>query len=172
MQPTRLAAAERAARAFVGGCREARVGVVAFSSAPDAACRHRPPTALRCYASSMARSAVGPTATGNALALALALLETPRHYGGSSAGGGGSGNAQIRRAQAPTDPVPRAGWARLRSLSDGAANSGRAPVEVATEAGVRKIPIYTVALGNADADHPKPERLRPTDRGRPDPGPA
>ena len=54
-------------------------------------------------------------------------------------------------------------------LSDGAANAGRDPVEVATEAGARKIPIYTVALGNADATIPNPEGYGPPIAVPPDP---
>jgi Ca-activated chloride channel family protein len=41
-------------------------------------------------------------------------------------------------------------------LSDGKTTAGRDPVEVARTAGKLKIPIFTVALGTADATVPNP----------------
>jgi Ca-activated chloride channel family protein len=143
VQPTRLAAAERAARVFVGELpAQVRVGVVAFSSVPDAV---QAPTADHAAALRIVESqtAVGSTATGNALALALDLL---------------GGGARAASAAAGKPDPPRGGRvpAAIVLLSDGAANAGRDPVEVAAEAGARGIPVYTVALGNADATIPNP----------------
>jgi Ca-activated chloride channel family protein len=133
VQPTRLAAAERAARAFIGELpTQVRVGVVAFSSVPDAV---QAPTSDRTAVLRIVNSqtAVGSTATGNALALALDLL---------------------RSSDDPPQGKETPGAIVL--LSDGAANAGRDPVEVAGEAATHKIPIYTVALGNSDATIPNP----------------
>ncbi|HEY3827582.1 MAG TPA: VWA domain-containing protein [Solirubrobacteraceae bacterium] len=134
VQPTRLAAAERAARAFIDELpSQVRVGVVAFSSVPDAV---QPPTTDRGAVLRIVegQSAVGSTATGNALQLALSLLQSSDDPAGHKS-------------------TPGA----IVLLSDGAANAGRDPVEVASEAGARKIPVYTVALGTADATIPNPD---------------
>jgi Ca-activated chloride channel family protein len=139
VRPTRLAAAEHAAHVFLGELPSAvRVGVVAFSTAPDAV---QAPTANRSAVLRIvdSQTAVGATATGNALQLALDLL--------------GAGHTR----------------SAIVLLSDGAANAGRDPVEVAGEAGARKIPIYTVALGNADATIPNPSGIGPPVAVPPDP---
>ncbi len=129
VQPTRLGAAKRAAGALIAALPpQVRVGVVAFAGTPDAiqAPTTDRPAALQVIDSQVA---LGGTATGDALELALGLL----------------GNA-----------VPHADPA-IVLLSDGAANAGsREPVQVAGEAGARGVPIYTVALGNADATIPNP----------------
>ncbi|HSZ68966.1 MAG TPA: VWA domain-containing protein [Solirubrobacteraceae bacterium] len=178
VQPTRLAAAERAASAFVGELpAPVRVGVVAFSSVPDAV---QAPTADRAAVMRIvdSQTAVGSTATGNALALALDLLEndSATNSGGTSGGGtsgGGANSAGVsgsgvgKQGADPPRTVRSPGAIVL--LSDGAANAGRDPVEVATEAGARKIPIYTVALGNADATIPNPSGFGPPIAVPPDP---
>jgi Ca-activated chloride channel family protein len=146
VQPTRLAAAQRAARAFVDELpSQVRVGAVAFSSIPNAV---QAPTANRRAALEIldSQTAVGSTATGNALQLALDLL-------------GSSDDPPGRKA------TPGA----IVLLSDGAANAGRDPVEVAAEAGARGIPVYTVALGNADATIPNPSGFGPPVAVPPDP---
>ncbi len=146
VQPTRLAAAERAARAFVGELpAQVRVGVVAFSSIPDAV---QAPSSDRAAVLRIvdAQTAVGSTATGNALALALDLLR--------------SSDDPPRGKEIPGAIV---------LLSDGAANAGRDPVAVAAEAGARKIPVDTVALGNADATIPNPSGFGPPVAVPPDP---
>jgi Ca-activated chloride channel family protein len=193
VQPTRLAAAERAASAFVGELpAPVRVGVVAFSSVPDAV---QAPTADRAAVMRIvdSQTAVGSTATGNALALALDLLEndSATNSGGTSGGGtsgggtsgggtsgGGTSGGGANSAGVSGSGVGKQGADPPRTvrspgaivlLSDGAANAGRDPVEVATEAGARKIPIYTVALGNADATIPNPSGFGPPIAVPPDP---
>jgi Ca-activated chloride channel family protein len=157
VQPTRLAAAERAARTFISALPvQVRVGVVAFSSVPDAI---QAPTTDRAAALHIIdnQSAVGSTATGNALALALDLLENAN---GTSSSGKGAATAGITGSgtgeQGADPPHAARSPGAIVLLSDGAANAGRDPVEVASEAGARKIPIYTVALGNANATIPNP----------------
>lgn len=127
--PTRLAAANRAARTLIDELPPAvRVGVVTFSTEPDAI---QGPTEDRRRVLEIidAQQAVGATATGNALQIALSLL--------------------VHQKNRPPSAIVL--------LSDGAANAGRDPVEVATEAGHYGIPIDTVALGQLGTSIPDPE---------------
>ena len=108
--PTRLAAAEAAANAFVDRLPPGiLVGVVGFSSAPDIVLA---PTANRAavHRAINSQSASGATATGDALTTAAHLLEAGGH---------------------------RIGRAAIVLLSDGAANAGQSPVSVATAANGR-----------------------------------
>jgi Ca-activated chloride channel family protein len=158
VQPTRLAAAKRAAHAFIDELpSHVRVGVVAFSTVPDGIQdpTFNRPAALRVID---AQAAGGSTATGNALQLALQLLATANV---SSAAPGGSGKA--------ADPPPKKTPGAIVLLSDGAANAGTDPVEVATQAGARGIPIYTVALGTPGATIPDPSGFGPPVPVPPDP---
>ena len=100
--PTRLAAANRAARTLIDELPPAvRVGVVTFSTEPDAI---QGPTEDRRRVLEIidAQQAVGATATGNALQVALSLL--------------------VHQKNRPPSAIVL--------LSDGAANAGRDPVEV------------------------------------------
>jgi Ca-activated chloride channel family protein len=141
VQPTRLAAAERAARTFIGELpAQVRVGVVTFSGAPDAV---QAPTSDRRRVLGIidGQEAIGATDTGDALGLALQLL----------------------RSDGPRTPTA------VVLLSDGATTRGPDPVEVAGQAGARRIPVYTVALGNADTTIPDPEGVGPPVPVPPDP---
>jgi Ca-activated chloride channel homolog len=150
VQPTRLGAAKRAADTLVGELpAQVRVGVVTFAGTPDAA---QAPTTDRAAAlrTINAQVALGATATGDALRLALQLLGGEGPAASAAAGGGGGGDP-VKKTDPRRDP------AAIVLLSDGAANAGSSdPVQVAGEAGARKVPIYTVALGNADATIPNP----------------
>jgi Ca-activated chloride channel homolog len=153
VQPTRLGAAKRAAGALIDELpSQVRVGVVAFAGTPDAI---QAPTTDRAAARRAidSQAALGGTATGDALELALQLLGSEDPTAGAAAfRGGGDGDDPAKGAD-PRGRVPAA----IVLLSDGAANAGsREPVQVAGEAGARRIPIYTVALGNADATIPNP----------------
>lgn len=120
VRPTRLVAANRAARAFAGQLPSSvRLGAITFSSSPDSV---QQPITNHGAALSLLQSAVanGGTNTGGALALALGILH------GTS------------RAHPPSAIV---------LLSDGAANQGVSPLTVAAQAKREHIPIYTVALG-------------------------
>jgi Ca-activated chloride channel family protein len=120
VSPTRLAAAERAANAFIDKLpAQARVGAVAFSDSPDAV---QAPVGNHSAARAVidGQSAGGATATGDALGVALELLH------GSS-------------AKHPP--------AAIVLLSDGAANAGVDALSMARLAARERIPIYTVALG-------------------------
>lgn len=127
VQPTRLAAAERAANTFIDQLPgRARVGAIAFSSAPNSV---QGPVSDHSAARSVINSqaAGGATDTGDSLALALQLLH----------------------GRQPKHP-PSA----IVLLSDGAANQGQDPATVAREARQDRIPIYTVALGTPDGTLP------------------
>ncbi|HEY5199145.1 MAG TPA: VWA domain-containing protein [Solirubrobacteraceae bacterium] len=130
VQPTRLAAAEAAASTFMSRLPTGvKVGVVTFSSAPDGV---QAPSTNRTPVKQLigAQVANGATATGDALSLALTLLPHPG------------------KLKPETSAIVL--------LSDGSANQGEDPVEVATQAGALRIPIYTVGLGTAGATIPDP----------------
>jgi Ca-activated chloride channel family protein len=128
--PSRLAAAQQAARDFLGKVpQELQVGAVSFSDVPQSV---SPPTTDREDVRSLidGLNADGGTAAGDALQSALDALD--------DAGVGGKGRPP----------------AAIILLSDGATTTGSDPVEVAREAGKRDIPIYTVALGTPDGTVP------------------
>jgi Ca-activated chloride channel family protein len=142
VRPSRLAAAESAANTFVSELpAAARIGAIAFSSAVNAV---QAPSGNHAAARAIidAQVANGATATGSALALALALLD------GSSA------------EHAP---------AAIVLLSDGAANAGLNVITVAGEAARDRIPIYTVALGTPEGTLPNPDPFAPALAVPPDP---
>lgn len=132
VQPTRLLAAERAANTFIDQLpAKAKVGAVAFSTSADGV--QAPATdhsAARAIIDS--QEADGATATGDALQLALQLL-----------------NGSARR-HPPSAIV---------LLSDGAANAGADPAAVARQAAADHIPIYTVALGTPNGVLQNPDPL-------------
>ena len=126
VSPTRLAAAQRAGRDFLTKVpEELQVGAVSFSDVPQSV---SPPTTNREDVRALIDGLIadGGTAAGDALQAALDALE--------DAGVGG-----------PNRPP-----AAIILLSDGATTTGADPVEVAREAGRRRIPVYTVALGTPD----------------------
>lgn len=142
VQPTRLAAAERAANTFIDQLpRTVRVGAIAFSSAPNAV---QAPTASHNAARAVidSQAADGATATGDALELALHLLH----------------GAQ------PKHPP-----AAIVLLSDGAANAGADVTTVARQARRDKIPINTVALGTPNGILQTPGPFAPALPVPPDP---
>jgi Ca-activated chloride channel family protein len=123
VQPSRIAAVQRAARDFLGQApEELRVGAVAFNHAVRSI---EPPRANREDTRALVDGLTpsGGTATGEGLAAAVGLL------------------AQ-RGAQDKRRPP-----AAIILLSDGTSTHGRDPIGVAREAARLKIPIYTVALG-------------------------
>jgi Ca-activated chloride channel family protein len=144
-EPSRLQVARDAAHAFLDDVpEELRVGGVIFNhevqsaQAPttDRDAMHRAIDSLR---------SSGGTATGEALASSLRLLE------------GGSGDRR---------PPPSA----VVLLSDGASTHGRDPIQFARDAGSRQIPVYTVALGTDDGtiEVERPSGRTVTERVPPD----
>jgi Ca-activated chloride channel family protein len=142
VQPTRLAAAERAANTFIDQLpSNVRVGAIAFSTSADTV---QSPSTDHGGARAVIdeQSANGATATGDALQLALQLL----------------------RGADPKHP-PSA----IVLLSDGAANRGVDVGTVARAAAHHKIPIDTVALGTSNGVLPNPDPLGPPVAVPPDP---
>lgn len=123
--PDRLAAAQKAANAFLDQVPpKVRVGIVAFSTAPDAV---QAPSTDRTPVRQIidAQFPDGATDTGDALQIALNQITQDT--------GPGSGGKRPPGA--------------IVLLSDGKWTAGRDPVIVAQAAGQAKVPIYTVALG-------------------------
>jgi Ca-activated chloride channel family protein len=136
VSPNRLTAAKRSARSFLDVLPgKARVGVVAFSDAPDAL---QAPSESRAEVRDVidAQVADGATATGEALQVALDFLVHDRSNG--------------KRPPAA-----------IVLLSDGKTTAGRDPVSVAAAARRLRIPIYTVSLGTREATVPDPVFGRP-----------
>jgi Ca-activated chloride channel family protein len=132
VEPTRLRAAQDAARTFLNQLpARIQVGAVAYSDAPDAvqAASENHDDARRVVD---AQVADGGTATGDALQVALDTLAQQQHRTG--------------------ERLPAA----MVLLSDGKTTIGRDPVEVARAAGRAHVPIYTVSLGTSDAMVPNP----------------
>jgi len=132
VNPTRLAAAKRAAHTFLDQLPSGvRVGVTTFSDTPDGT---QTPTRDHALVRRMvdAQIADGGTATGDALQVALGTLER---------------EPKVDGRRPPSAMV---------LLSDGTTTTGRDPVGVAEEAHRLGIPIYTVALGTRDATVPNP----------------
>ena len=128
VSPDRLAAAQKAANTFLDQVpKKVRVGIVAYSTAPDAV---QTPTTDREPVRQIinAQFPDGATATGDALAIALQAITQDT--------GQGTGGKKPPSA--------------IVLLSDGKTTTGRPPVEVALAAGQAKVPIYTVALGTED----------------------
>jgi Ca-activated chloride channel homolog len=121
VEPTRLDAARAAARRFLEEVPdEARVGAVAFSTDPHTV---EPPTEDHGKIEDVLDSlnANGGTATGDALATALDLVDN--------------------------GPAAKRPPAAIVLLSDGETTTGRDPIPVARAARRLHIPIHTVALG-------------------------
>jgi Ca-activated chloride channel family protein len=129
VQPDRLAAAQKAANTFLDQVPgKVQVGVVAYSTAPDAV---QTPTTDRDPVRQIinAQFPDGATATGDALQTALEAIKQA------------NGSSKATGKKPPSAIV---------LLSDGKTTTGRDPVGVAVTAGQAKIPIYTVALGTED----------------------
>ena len=127
VQPTRLEAARRAANNFLDQVpKRVRVGLVTFNNGVQAI---KAPTVDRGKVRGTIDriSPSGGTATGDALATALGLLE----------------RQATSASRAPAHQAPGA----IVLLSDGKATHGQQPMPVARRAGRLKIPVYTVALG-------------------------
>ena len=124
VDPSRMEAARGAAQRFLDQLPSgALVGAVAFSEEPHTI---EPPTEDKAEVEAMidGLTADGGTATGDALAAALALVD-------------GRGEERVPAA--------------IVMLSDGKATTGRDPLPVARRARRLDVPIHTVALGTRGA---------------------
>jgi Ca-activated chloride channel homolog len=130
VEPSRLAAAKRSARAFLDQLpKTVRVGVVTFSGGADAV---SVPSRNHLDVLEVIddQVAAGATATGEALKVALDTLVRDR-----------------RGTRVP---------AAIVLLSDGKTTTGRDPVQVAATARRVHMPIFTVSLGTREATVPDP----------------
>ena len=131
VDPDRMQAAQAAARTFIDKLPEqVRVGVVAYSSTPDAV---QSPSEDHDEARRVidAQVADGATATGDALQVAVDTLARQRENG-----------------KRPPSAIVL--------LSDGKTTTGRDPLTVAEAAKRLRVPINTVSLGTTDATVPNP----------------
>ena len=151
VQPSRLAAAQAAARTFIKVPDAFRVGVIGFGSSAQQLVEPTTDKA-RVKAAMDSLQVKGATAMGDALALAIdsARVPVPDGLGGS------------RR-------LPAA----IVLLSDGASTRGRDPIDVVQHTKKYKIPVYTVALGTQNgmlAHHdPNTGAVTSTEKVPPDP---
>ncbi len=132
--PTRMQAVREAALDFLDRAPEGlRVGTVVFNHRVQ---RIEPPTTDREPARKVTERLhpSGGTATGEALASSLAVLE---------------------RARGSTRPRPPAA---VILISDGASTHGRDPIPLARHARHLRIPVYTVALGTDAGTIEVPDR--------------
>jgi Ca-activated chloride channel homolog len=135
VQPSRLAAAKRAARQFLEKVpSRVNVGVVAFN---DTTRMLQSPTRDRDAVSAAIESMQpsGGTATGEAIARSVRAVR-------------GTGSDRAKRR------VPAA----VVLLSDGASTSGQDPVAAAQAARRAKVPVYTVTLGTEGGTITVPRR--------------
>jgi Ca-activated chloride channel homolog len=136
--PSRLVAALRAGEAFLGEVpAKVKVGGVVFDHRTQTV---QNPTTDRAALRDALREAMKPsggTATGDAIAASLAMLEAQRGAG----------------AKRPPGAIVL--------LSDGKSTSGRDPLAVADEAKAAGIPVYTVALGTAAGTLPDGKPVPP-----------
>jgi Ca-activated chloride channel family protein len=136
IRPSRIGAAQQAARAFVARLpRPVRVGVIAFSFEPELLV---PPTTDRRLVGEAIGSLTpnGSTAIGDALAAAIQV--------GERATAAGPGTSMVSRSVgASRGPVS------IVLLSDGSNNSGQLqPLQAARLARAAGAPVYTIALGS------------------------
>jgi Ca-activated chloride channel family protein len=152
VQPTRLAAAQKAASDFVDQLPDSfQVGLVVFSTAPRVLVA---PTTDRVAIQGALDSLVanGGTALGDAIATSLdaagvtdaaAGTTDPTQEPSSSAGSSPSASPSALPSASAEPPL-----VAMVLLSDGANSTGLLePLDAAEQAAARGIPVYTIALG-------------------------
>jgi Ca-activated chloride channel homolog len=166
VDPTRLAAAQKAASDFVDQLPDAfRVGLVVFSA--DARIAVAPTTdraAIHEGLNSLAAN--GGTALGDAIVVSLQAAgldvstgpaATPSPTPTPSATPSPSGSASADPSASPQPSQPPLVATVL--LSDGANSTGRTqPLNGAAQAAALGVPVYTIALGTADGVVSVPDR--------------
>lgn len=166
VDPTRLAAAQKAASDFVDQLPDAfRVGLVVFST--DARIAVAPTTdraAIHQGLDSLAAN--GGTALGDAIVVSLQAAGltvstgpagTPSPTPTPAASPSPSGSASPNPSASPGDSQPPIVATVL--LSDGANSTGRTqPLDGAAQAAALGVPVYTIALGTADGVVSVPDR--------------
>ena len=155
VEPTRLAAAQRAAKEFVEGMPSSvRIGIVSFSG--TAAITQGPTLDHPEIEAAIDRLALGPSTNlygGIALSLAAMFPQAGielEHFTDSRAGSRSPDSAHpMRSDQAPVEPGSyRSGAIVL--LSDGQRTMGGDPLDAAQIAADRGVKVYTVGLGTPE----------------------
>jgi Ca-activated chloride channel family protein len=145
VQPTRLAAAQKAASDFVDQLPESfQVGLVAFSTAPRVLVT---PTTDRAAIHGALASLIadGGTALGDAIAMSLDVAGLPRSSGPIAPTPAPSGSAAPSPSASPSGEPPLVATVLL---SDGANSTGELePLDAASQAAALGVPVYTIALG-------------------------
>jgi Ca-activated chloride channel family protein len=147
LQPTRMEAAKAAARSFVEKQPQGvRIGVVSFT---DNAFIVQAPTTDR-EAVLAAINRLQPqrgTAVGRGLLSALDAIFEQNLSGALDVGP----NTRVTPAPTPV-PLPRGQYvpAIVVLLTDGESNTGPDPVEIAKQAALRGVRVYTVGVGSAE----------------------
>jgi Ca-activated chloride channel family protein len=159
LKPTRLKAAQQAARAFIEAQpATTRIGVVAFGGTALAV--QRPTTNRDELLKAIDRlEPQKGTAVGEAMLVSLQALFPKELIELRPTAGGGAGadageearplSPEAARDTAPREPMPPGSnkSAAIVLLSDGAATGGPDPVEVARLAAERGVRVFTVGLG-------------------------
>ncbi len=164
VQPTRISAAQAAARAFIAELpKDVRLGIVTFAGTAlvvQAPTENRDEMLAAIDRFQLQRA----TATGSGLLLSLATLFPDEGfdlqaaiYGNGFSGGGGSPDpaAKAKRAdkkkaeRKPVAPGSYTGGA-IVLLSDGRRTTGPDPVEIAKQAADYGVRVYTVGFGTLD----------------------
>jgi Ca-activated chloride channel homolog len=156
VEPTRMAAAQRAAGRFLDRLPERfQVGLVVFSSEAETLV---PPTTDReaVRAALTTLHANGGTAMGDGLALALDTIEQARQQAAGITGPPTTTDPSAPGSTTPTPGTPDSTTPQVRQtpavtllLSDGANSAGGDPFIQAERARQLKVPVYTIALGTA-----------------------
>lgn len=126
VKPSRLQAAQQAARQFVGAApRSVRVGQIEFARRPTLLQSPTTQHSLTEQAINQLKPGGGGTAIGEAIQAGLEAISTAPKVDGRRAPGA------------------------IVLLSDGTSNVGVSPLEVAARAKSERVPIYTIAIGTA-----------------------
>jgi Ca-activated chloride channel family protein len=164
VQPTRLAAAQAAARSFVGETpRSTRIGLVAFAGS---AALVQPPTADReeLFAAIDQLQLQNATAIGSGILASLKAIFPDQEFEvpssglhGAAAGGTAPGASYGRLLDAPRNkaapkPVPPGSNknAVVILLTDGQTTTGPDPIDAARLAAARGVRVFTVGVGTPD----------------------
>jgi Ca-activated chloride channel family protein len=164
VQPTRLAAAQAAAKSFVGDTpRSTRIGLVAFAGSAGLV---QAPTSSRddLFAAIDQLQLQNATAIGSGILASLKAIFPEQEFdlpppglhsaaAGSSAGGASYGGSLASRAR-PAEPKPVPPGSNRNAvvilLTDGQTTTGPDPIEAARLAAARGVRVFTVGVGTPD----------------------
>ena len=156
VQPTRLAAAQAAARSFVGDTpRSTRIGLVAFAGS---AALVQPPTASReeLFAAIDQLQLQNATAIGSGILASLKAIFPEQDFelpsGGMHSAAVGGSSLQKQKQKAEPEPVPPGSNknAVVILLTDGQTTTGPDPIDAARLAAARGVRVFTVGVGTPD----------------------